>query len=362
MPVPLRNDQTHHTGAPFCHLCLHHRLCSRPDGTDGQESACNTEDLAGSVPQLGGSPGRGHGNPLQHSSLENPHGQRGLADYCPQGRKESDTTEQLSEAQHSFTNPRNPRAIRYLPPATRLPLTYHQGQLLFPPTGIPSFQKLALQHFTLYKRSTLVPVFLTERNLRRIFPLQNKVKSKNSVQCLVCRGLSERQCSERSTRNYHTRHLSIEVPQIETVSVSMCGPSLFILCIHQQGVSQGNCFYNSHFVSQKFHRDSPLADNRRNLYFFFPFPAFFFSRLPFSLTVLQIESLISIGFSFHSENRPISPQWPLVLPHCFHASCLKALSLLPQMTIFLFLFRMLEGENRHDHQLPEVLLCQSKKS
>lgn len=94
-------------------------------------------------------------------------------------------------------------------------------------------------------------------------------------------------------------------------------------------MSQGNCFYNSrHFVSPKFHRDSPLADNRRNLRFFFPFPSFFFSRLPFSLTVLQIESLFSIGFtffSFQSENRPITPQWPLGLPHCFQASCLKAL-------------------------------------
>ena len=144
MPVPLRNDQTHHTGAPFCHLCLHRWLCSRPDGSDGKESACNTEDLAGSVPRLGRSPGRGHGNPLQHCSLENPQGQRGLVGYCPWSRKESDTIEQLSSAQHTFTNPQNLRAIRYLPPVTRLPLTYHQGQLLFPPTGILSFQKLAL--------------------------------------------------------------------------------------------------------------------------------------------------------------------------------------------------------------------------
>ena len=36
----------------------------------------------------------GHGNPLQYSCLENPHGQRSLAGYSP--RKESDTTEQLS--------------------------------------------------------------------------------------------------------------------------------------------------------------------------------------------------------------------------------------------------------------------------
>ena len=48
---------------------------------------------AGSIPGSGRSPGRGHGNPLQYSCLENPHGQRNLADYSPWGRKESDTTE-----------------------------------------------------------------------------------------------------------------------------------------------------------------------------------------------------------------------------------------------------------------------------
>ena len=38
----------------------------------------------------------GHGNPLQYSCLENPHGQRSLAGYSPWGHKESDTTERLS--------------------------------------------------------------------------------------------------------------------------------------------------------------------------------------------------------------------------------------------------------------------------
>ena len=39
------------------------------------ESTCNAGDM-GSVPGWGRSPGRGHGNPLQCSCLENPHGQR----------------------------------------------------------------------------------------------------------------------------------------------------------------------------------------------------------------------------------------------------------------------------------------------
>ena len=39
----------------------------------------------GSKPGLGRSPGEGHGNPLQYSCLENPHGQRSLVGYSPWG-------------------------------------------------------------------------------------------------------------------------------------------------------------------------------------------------------------------------------------------------------------------------------------
>ena len=67
-----------------------------PGDSDGKESACNAGDL-GSIPGLGRSPGGGHGNPLQYSCLENPHGQRSLAGYSPWWRcKELDMTEQLS--------------------------------------------------------------------------------------------------------------------------------------------------------------------------------------------------------------------------------------------------------------------------
>ena len=41
-------------------------------------------------PWLGRSPGGRHDNPLQYSCLENPHGQRSLAGYCPWGCKDSD--------------------------------------------------------------------------------------------------------------------------------------------------------------------------------------------------------------------------------------------------------------------------------
>ena len=61
----------------------------------GKEPACNVGDV-GSIPGLGRSPGGGHGNPLQYSCLENPHGLKILVGYSPWGHKESDTTERLS--------------------------------------------------------------------------------------------------------------------------------------------------------------------------------------------------------------------------------------------------------------------------
>ena len=46
-----------------------------------------------SIPGSGSSPGGGHGNPLQYSCLENPHGQSNLAGYSPWGQKELDMIE-----------------------------------------------------------------------------------------------------------------------------------------------------------------------------------------------------------------------------------------------------------------------------
>jgi len=42
-----------------------------PGGTRGEESSCNAGDV-GSIPGSGRCHGRGHGNPLQYSCLENP--------------------------------------------------------------------------------------------------------------------------------------------------------------------------------------------------------------------------------------------------------------------------------------------------
>jgi len=70
-------------------------------GSDGKESAYNEGDL-GLILGLGRSPGGGHGNPLQYSCVENPHGQRGLVGYSSWGYKELDMTERLSTAQHNW--------------------------------------------------------------------------------------------------------------------------------------------------------------------------------------------------------------------------------------------------------------------
>ena len=60
------------------------------DGSDGKESASNTED-PGSIPGLGEFPAEGNGYPPQYSRLEN-----FMVGYSTWGGKESDATEQLT--------------------------------------------------------------------------------------------------------------------------------------------------------------------------------------------------------------------------------------------------------------------------
>ena len=57
-----------------------------PGGSDGKESTCNAGNL-GLIPGSGSSPGGEHGNPLQCSCLENPHGQRSLVGCSPRGHR-----------------------------------------------------------------------------------------------------------------------------------------------------------------------------------------------------------------------------------------------------------------------------------
>ena len=72
-----------------------------PGGSDGKESACKA-GKPGLIPGSGIPPGGGHGNPVQYSCLENPHGWRSLAGYSPWGLKELDTIEELNAAQRQY--------------------------------------------------------------------------------------------------------------------------------------------------------------------------------------------------------------------------------------------------------------------
>ena len=56
-----------------------------PDGSVVKNLPVNVGDTgdAGSIPELGRSPGEGNDNPLQYSCLENPYGQRSLVGFSP---------------------------------------------------------------------------------------------------------------------------------------------------------------------------------------------------------------------------------------------------------------------------------------
>ena len=68
-----------------------------PGGSHSKGSACNVRDLD-SIPELGRSHRGGHGNPLQSSCLENPHGQRSLVATVHQVSK---TWTRLSNQAHT---------------------------------------------------------------------------------------------------------------------------------------------------------------------------------------------------------------------------------------------------------------------
>ena len=58
-------------------IAIYRTFWGFPGGSDSKESACSVGDL-GSIPGLERCPEGGHGNPLQYSCLENPHGQKSL--------------------------------------------------------------------------------------------------------------------------------------------------------------------------------------------------------------------------------------------------------------------------------------------
>ena len=72
---------------PLMYMIHLNVLMGFPGGSDDTESAGDASDL-GLIPGLERSPGARHGNSLQSSYLENPHGQRSLVGYGPWDRKE----------------------------------------------------------------------------------------------------------------------------------------------------------------------------------------------------------------------------------------------------------------------------------
>ena len=88
-------------------------VCGFPSGSDGKESAYNVGD-SGSISGLGRFPGGGHGNSLQYSCLENPHGQRSLVGCNSCGRKRQDKTERLTHTGVSLSRHNGLRNCLYL--------------------------------------------------------------------------------------------------------------------------------------------------------------------------------------------------------------------------------------------------------
>ena len=62
-----------------------------PGGSDGKESSCNAGD-PGSISGSGRHPGKGNGNPLQYSCLENPMDRGAWRATVHRVKKSQDTT------------------------------------------------------------------------------------------------------------------------------------------------------------------------------------------------------------------------------------------------------------------------------
>ena len=90
MPIRQETIHTYIYTYIYLYLYIHIYVCTRICGSSQRAlvvknlptNAENIRDV-GSLPESGRSVGRGHGNPVQYSCLENPHGQRSLAGYTP---------------------------------------------------------------------------------------------------------------------------------------------------------------------------------------------------------------------------------------------------------------------------------------
>ena len=95
---------------PYLHFRASLVALGFPGDSDGRDSVHNWGD-PGSIPRSGRSPGERNDHPLLPAEL---HGQR--VSYSPQGRKESDMTEQLASfyTYNEENNKRQTRSLYYL--------------------------------------------------------------------------------------------------------------------------------------------------------------------------------------------------------------------------------------------------------
>ena len=80
-----------------------------PGGSGVKNPPANAGDArdVGFIPGLGRIPGKGNGNPLQYSCLEDSMDRGALFGYSPWGHKESDTTENTHTHTHTHTHRAN---------------------------------------------------------------------------------------------------------------------------------------------------------------------------------------------------------------------------------------------------------------
>ena len=91
-PKPPASESTH-----LATLCTASRVTLVVNNSPGTAGDISDVD---SIPRLGRSPGRGHGNSLQDSCLENPHEQKNLAGYSQRVAKSRTRFKRLSVQAH----------------------------------------------------------------------------------------------------------------------------------------------------------------------------------------------------------------------------------------------------------------------
>ena len=175
-PVPLRNDQTptkqeHHSATfVFTAGSVHPLMAQTVRNLPAVQKT-----WLGSVPRLGRSPGRGHGNPLQYSSLESPHGQRGLAGYRDGVAKSR--TQLSNSAPNRIPSPTpstfEPSDTSHLSPSCLWPTL---GPASIPPYRYPHFSKVCFIALHFVQKIYIGTCFPNKKKSEEDFPFTKQGK------------------------------------------------------------------------------------------------------------------------------------------------------------------------------------------